>query len=192
MGYPKEVAPDCEMVDKVANAWQTLEQISDFRYLYAEFSVLPSFLQTDGYREYLSGANSILLCATTLGSNTDRHLRRLELTDLSTALVFNATAGIYLETLADAYEAALPYSNLGFRFCPGYGGTPLSDSQLIAEKIDAEKIGITFLDSGMMVPSKSMTGVIRIGGEKRKSCSGCANISHCTYRMRGVTCFGII
>lgn len=189
LGYPPEVVPDRSVAAQVENAWRSLEEISNFRYLYAEFSVIPEFLQAAGYHEYLSDTNRILLCATTLGNEVDKHLRRLELTDMASAVVFDTTAGVYLEMLADTYEAALPYPELGFRFCPGYGGTPLSDSRNIAETLHAEKIGITFLDSGMMVPSKSMTGVLRIGGIKPKSCTNCANFSHCSYRMRGTTCY---
>lgn len=189
LGYPPEVAPDRSVAMRVENVWRTLEEISNFRYLYAEFSVLPRFLQTEAYREYLADCSHILLCATTLGNEVDKHLRRLELTDMASAVVFDTTAGVYLEMLADTYEAALPYPELGFRFCPGYGGTPLSDSRNIAEILHAEKIGISFLDSGMMLPSKSMTGVIRIGGIKPKSCTNCTNFSHCSYRMRGTTCY---
>ena len=190
LGYPEAQVPDPQVLDFMARAWEDLEKLSDFKYLYAEYSTLPDFLmQSEAYREYLAGSDGLLLCATTLGSRIDQHIQRMQLREMAYAVVLNAAAGVYLEQKADDFEKALPYSELGYRFCPGYSGTPLEDNRTIAWLLHAHRIGITFLDSGLMVPSKSMTGIIRIGGKARKCCAGCVNLQHCPYRERGTKCY---
>ena len=190
LGYPKGQQPDEQVQHFMLRAWEDLEKLTDFKYIYAEYSVLPEFLkQHEAYSRYLAGCSGILLCATTLGSRIDQHIHRLQLREMAYAVVLNAAAGVFLEQKADDFEQALPYFQLGFRFCPGYGGTPLEDNRIIAQMLHAEKFGITFLDSGLMVPSKSMTGIIGIGKEGRKSCEGCVNLNHCPYREKGTKCY---
>ena len=65
----------------------------------------------------------------------------------------------------------------------------MKDNLCIASLVKANKIGISFLDSGLMIPMKSMTGIVRIGGEGRKSCAGCVAREACSWRKRGTTCY---
>ena len=116
-------------------------------------------------------------------------MKRLQMEDMAYAVVFDATAGVWIERKADEFEKTLPYPSLGFRFCPGYQGTPLEDNIKIANLVKANKIGISFLNSGLMIPMKSMTGIVRIGGDGRKSCKGCVAAEACAYRRRGTTCY---
>ena len=192
LGYPPDAAVGEDVMQGIARAVDEVGQISSFHYLYAHFVEPLDFMRSNAaYMEYLSGAEGYLLCATTLGAPIDRHLKRLELTDMTYALVFDAVASAYVECQADGYEQALPYPNKGFRFCPGYGGTSLEDSREIAMRLHAERIGITFLDSGLMVPLKSLVGVVRIGGgENRRSCARCVARQGCVFRVRGTRCYG--
>jgi cobalamin-dependent methionine synthase I len=190
LGYPTGEKPDAEVSAMIARALDELSTLAEFRYLHAEYTVLPDFLRDhEGYSGYLSGADSVVLCATTLGAGIDRRVQRLQLTEMAYAVVFNTAAGVWLEECADQYEKRLPYPPLGFRFCPGYNGTPLSDAREIARLLRAERIGITFLDSGLMVPSKSMVGVMRVGGSAHKSCAGCVAADACRFRQQGRTCY---
>ena len=191
LGYPPDVAVDGDILHRIERAVQEVEELSVFHYLYAHFTEpMPFMLANPAYIEHLSGVDGYLLCATTLGAQVDRHLKRLQLTDMTNAIVFDAAASAYLEQRADEFERELPYEHMGFRFCPGYGGTSLEDSREIALRLRAERIGITFLDSGLMVPLKSMVGIVKIGGSKnRKSCSNCIAQQGCTFRTRGTTCY---
>lgn len=190
LGYPPETPVGEDVLQRIDRAIEEVEQLSSFHYIYAHFTEPLGFmLRNDAYMKHLSGAEGFLLCATTLGAQVDRHLKRLELTDMSYAIVFDAVASAYLEFKADEYERALPYPNRGFRFCPGYGSTPLEDSRDIVTRLRADRVGITFLDSGLMVPMKSMAGIIKLGGESRKSCEGCVARTGCVFRERGTRCY---
>ncbi len=183
------------MVDELTNhlidmALHDIESTAEFRYVDVFYDTPQPFMQAhSAYMDYLAGSEGYLLCACTLGVAVDRRLKRLQMEDMAYAVVFDAAAGAYVECRADAYEKSLPFKELGFRFCPGYQGTPLSDNVEIARLVKASQIGISFLDSGLMVPMKSMTGIVRIGGSARKSCANCVAAEACSYRTRGETCW---
>ena len=190
LGYAEGVDVESHTLELLKKALQEVEQLSEFKYVYASYDYPQDFmLDNQAYMNYLQGSDGYLLCATTLGIAVDRRLKRLQMEDMAYAVVFDATAGVYVEHKADEFEKTLPYKSLGYRFCPGYAGTPLEDNAKIAALVKASKIGISFLESGLMLPMKSMTGIVRIGGESRKSCKGCVAFSACTYRKQGETCY---
>lgn len=174
------------LIDK---ALVEVEQQSNFKYIYEKFDKpLPFMKDVSGYNDYLQDS-PFLLCATTLGVQIDRYIQRLQLKDMAYATVFDAAASIFLETKADEFEKNLEFRNRGFRFCPGYSGTSFVDNQEIARILKAEMIGITFLESGLMVPLKSMVGIIKIGNNVKKSCDGCAANGNCHFRKNGTYCY---
>ena len=185
---------DANFVDEYTNslidkALTEVEQQANFKYIYEKFNEPLHFMKdVSGYQNYL-GDSPFLLCATTLGVQIDRYLQRLELKDMAYATVFDAAASVFLETKADEFERNFEFGNLGFRFCPGYSGTSFTDNQEIAKILNAEKIGITFLESGLMVPLKSMVGIIKIGKNVKKSCDGCAAKDDCGFRKNGTYCY---
>lgn len=174
---------------QVERALAEVQELSTFKYIYAQHVEPMEFMKQTEYQEYLSGAEGYLLCATTLGVQVDRRIKRLQMSDMSEALIFDAAASAYLECRANDFEASLPFENLGFRFCPGYGGTSLQDNRIIAEQLQASQIGITFLDSNLMVPMKSMLGIVRLGGRSEKNCARCKARENCAYRKNGTRCY---
>lgn len=190
LGYPVGAVADVNVLHQVHRAVQEVEAVANFQYRYAQYEKQVPFLQQNpAYQQYLAGATGYLLCATTLGVQVDRHLKRMQMKDMAYAVVFDAAASVYLEMKADAFENSLPMAEKGYRFCPGYAGTPLSDNRMIAQMVRAEQIGITFLDSGLMVPMKSMVGIVRLGGQSRKSCADCVAASACRFRAHNTTCW---
>ncbi len=191
LGYTPDAEVDAEVRRNIDRALAEVHDLANFQYLYAQFDKPLEFLQHPQYQYYLAGSTGYLLCATTLGVQIDRQLKRLQLSDMAYALIFDAAASAYLEYRAYLFEQELPFADRGFRFCPGYGGTSVADNREIAARLRAARIGITFLDSGLMVPMKSMTGIIRLGGAGRKSCAGCVAFASCTYHARGMTCWKV-
>ncbi len=190
LGCPPNTPVEGSLLDQINKALLEVKEHSRFQYIYKHCHDFLNFMNAhDAYLQYISGAEGFLLCATTLGIQIDRLLKRHQTTDMSYAVILDAAASAYLEHCADTYEETLPFENKGFRFCPGYGGTSLEDNKHIAEQLHPERIGITFLSSGLMVPQKSMMGIIRLGGNSRKTCTGCVTGQNCTYRRGGTTCY---
>lgn len=198
LGYKATNAVDEYTNSLIDKALREVEQYSNFKYIYEKFDEpLPFMKGISGYQDYLEDS-PFLLCATTLGVQVDRYLQRLQLKDMAYATIFDAAASIFLETKADEFEKNLEFGNRGFRFCPGYSGTSFLDNQEIAKILKAEKIGITFLESGLMVPLKSMVGIIKIQvatrqalppHNEKESCDNCAANENCNFRKNGMFCY---
>lgn len=168
----------------------TLEGTVQFNYLYKSFETAPAFLQKPPYEEFLKGCKGVILSVMTLGAGVDRKINQLSRTDMSRAIVYDACASAYLEARSDEYEKSLGNA-LTYRFCPGYGGSDVSDIKYIFELLCPEKIGVTLNENFFMLPSKSMAGVIGIGKSTKKTCEGCFMLPHCRYREDGRTCYSL-
>ncbi len=136
------------------------------------FDVSPASTHTDyevfesrALARHLTGCDRIILFAATLGPETDRLIRRLEITSLTRAAVAQAVGAAAIEAFADDECRRLEseYGKLKNRFSPGYGDLAL-ENQLIFERLlnMRRSLGITLDDGLLMTPSKSITAVIGI------------------------------
>lgn len=191
LGYGNNM-PDSTVMNLINECINEVKEISKFKYYYQEYDeILPFLSNNDNYIKYLNGANGYLLVATTLGIDIDIKTRYYKHADPTKGVIFDAAASAYVEYLADEYEKTLPFNEMSYRFCPGYQGTSFLDNQIIAKYLNISKIlGINFLESGLMVPLKSMVGIIALGTNKKQSCSGCIfNGKECKYQKEGLTCY---
>lgn len=142
----------------------------------------------------LENSHSILLLAATLGLELDRRLRYYAKTDASRMVIMDAAASAMIEQYCDDLQEKLPFAGYTFRFSPGYGDVPLSMQKEIVRVLETEKrIGLTLTGSLLMIPQKSITGIVGIGGEKKnRSCDGCRLFEQCEYRKRGAVCYKAI
>ncbi|MDE6001192.1 MAG: hypothetical protein K2G96_02585, partial [Clostridia bacterium] len=65
----------------------------------------------------------------------------------------------------------------------------ISDIKYIFEILKPEKIGVTLSETNYMLPSKSMAGVIAVGGKAQKTCKNCIVAKHCVYKKGGAKCY---
>ncbi len=188
LGY-HNISPN-EIINKLIDETiLEVESIAKFKYIYQEYDELFDFLKNDIYLDYLNGSKSYLLVGTTLGIEIDKRIKYYQMTDLTKSIVFDAVSSAYIEELADNFEKNLNME-LSYRFCPGYSNTDIKDNKEICTIIKADKfMGITFLESGLMVPQKSMMGIVAIGNIKKKNCKNCFLMKNCKYLRSGVTCY---
>ncbi len=190
LGY-RNVMPDDNTLKLIDECICEIESLKKFKYYYQEYDeILPFLKENKNYLKYLDGASSYLLVGMTLGIDIDRRMRQYEKIDTLKSLVFDCCASAYIEELSDSYERTLPFKNLSYRFCPGYSNTSFLDNKIIAKYINASKnLGINFLSSGLMVPLKSMIGIVAVGNVKKKTCANCMMYSDCDYRKANTTCY---
>lgn len=187
----KGVQPE-ESVDRlIFQCLEELEKIQQFRYKYKLFENIPEFLNSPPYIAFLTGCTAVILCVTTLGAEVDKRIKYLTKADMEKSVVFDACASALLEYYADSYEKTLG-ENLTYRFCPGYGGSDIGDIKYIFELLTPEKIGVTLLESNLMLPQKSMAGIIGVGKSAVKSCADCIMIEKCQFRKEGGKCYGSV
>ena len=122
-------------------------------------------LPGDDIAAHLCGCDKVLLLAVTLGHAVERELHRLS-ADPTAALYFDAACSLLTEAAADAAQAEMlsDISNtLRFRYSPGYGDLPLSVQPALLSVLDASRhIGLTLTDSDLLLPRKSITGIVGI------------------------------
>ena len=147
--------------------------------------------------DHLEGCESCVLLAATLSSGADRLIRQFEAYDMTKAFVTDCIASSAIEDVCDGAEndimKRLPDKHFTWRYSPGYGDLPLELQRMLLNVLDAPKrIGLNVTDSGMLVPSKSVTAVIGVSDEpvsrKKRGCGGCSMFENCTFRKGGDHC----
>ena len=141
--------------EKIIKCLKELEEIKDFKFIYTEYDYLLDFLNHQSYIKYLNGSNRYLLIASTLGISVERKIQYLSKTDNEMMVIMDAASSCYLEYLTDKAQNELGLDS-------GYNKTDINDNKIIYNFLSANKIGIEMLPSCMMVPQKSMIGVIAI------------------------------
>lgn len=174
--------------EAIKDCLSELEKLAHFRYIYKFFENPPEFLSKQPYVDYLKGSRGVIIAVMTLGAEVDRRIKFYERSDVAKAVTLDACASAYLEELSDEYERGLN-ENLSYRFCPGYGGSNVSDLRYIFEILRPEKIGLSLTETNYMLPSKSMAGIIAVGNSAEKSCGSCVLAEHCEYRKEGGRCY---
>lgn len=72
----------------------------------------------------------------------------------------------------DEYENEQLIGKRTFRFCPGYGRVPIELNKELAFIIESsKKIGLTVQESNILLPQKSMIGLIGLGDNRKENMS---------------------
>lgn len=144
-------------------------------------------LKSKNLASNLKGSESVILFAATVGVEIDRLIAKYGRISPSKALIFQAIGAERIEALCDKFciDISNEYNiSTKARFSAGYGDLPLSSQKDIFAVLLPEKhIGLTLNDSLLMSPSKSVTAIVGLGGEKKQKnkCYGC-NMKNCAFR----------
>lgn len=121
----------------------------------------------------LKNKQIVYLMACTLGSELEKYIEEVSQHSVSDAFILDAIGSETVEALAnnvnqiirrDAKTQGFPF--LSMRFSPGYGDLNLDVQAKILEVLEADKIGIKLLPSGLMCPQKSITAIIGAGKDE--------------------------
>ena len=184
----KGVQPSDRVDGLISTCLEELETLSQFNYEYRLFEDIPKFLDKLPYKNFLSGCTQVILCITTLGAEVDKRIKYLGKVDLEKCVVFDACASAYLEYRADSFERGLG-ENLTYRFCPGYGGSDIGDLKFIFGLLKPQRIGVSLNENNIMMPQKSMAGIIGVGKKNLKSCGNCVIAENCRFLKEGSRCY---
>lgn len=207
MGYKKDIN-----IDNISALLDTCEKnlinSAKLRYCYKIFDIEKNsenikILNTDltlsgkSIYNHLEDCNKAVLMACTLSDNADRLISRLNITDMTSALITDAMASTMIEQLCNEAELVirkeLDIKNMTWRFSPGYGDLPISIQKSFIKTINADKqIGLTVTDSNILIPRKSVTAIIGVSDsplpQKKRGCAICNMNKTCQYRKRGLHC----
>ncbi len=181
---PREAIPE----EMIRACLAELERADSFRAIYAAYDEPLPILQKEPYASFLKDAEGYFLIACTLGVEVDRVIRRLSVTDLQRMLLYDACANAYLEWRAEEWKKSLAPA-VSYTFCPGYGGSDIADLQELFDVLHPSRIGIELTPSGLMLPQKSLAGIVAKGTSPRPVCGDCIKKQDCKFRREGLLCF---
>ena len=174
MGY-HDAEPD--EVTK-AELTQIVNQVSQWlrpQFSYFVMSVQPAFDMGNIILRQLRGSEAYALFVCTAGVEYEAYQQRLkEQGDMVRVFIADALGSVIAEKCADQMEIALQESidKLGWkhtnRFSPGYCGWHVSQQQMLFPLFQEHTCGVTLTDSSLMVPIKSVSGIIGLGANVRK------------------------
>lgn len=143
---------------------------------------------------HLKGCSSLLLFAATLGPEADRMARTESIRSMARGSIVHAAGAAMIEQFCDDTQAeiAAAYEEKGLflrpRYSPGYGDLPLERQRDFFQILELSKrLGLSLNEHFLMTPSKSVTAVIGISSEQRKSFRKCLNCGRtdCPFRREG-------
>lgn len=149
-------------------------------------------IYSESIARVMSGCNGMLVLGATLGTEADMLIKRAAAENIAMGAVMQAAAAAYIEEYCDMIQAELDEKfkaegkPLGERFSPGYGDFALEYQRMLFRILDCHRqIGLTLTDNYIMIPSKSVTAVIPIGGRcgRQIGCSCCEKMD-CQYRKK--------
>ncbi|MBO4463335.1 MAG: methionine synthase [Prevotella sp.] len=153
---------------------------------------LPAFHMGSIIEQQLRGSEAYALFICTAGVEYEAWQQRLkELEDMVRVYIADAMGSVIAEKCADRMEEHLQQSidKLGWhhtnRFSPGYCGWHVSEQQLLFPLFAGQTCGVCLTDSSLMVPIKSVSGLIGVGKEVRRldyTCGLCE--MHQCYKRR--------
>ena len=149
---------------------------------------LPAFKMGNVIEKQLCGAEAYACFIATAGMEFEAWQQQLKKKDdMVDVFIADALGSVIAEKCADVMEQHLQQSidKLGWhhtnRFSPGYCGWDVSEQQLLFPLFEGQTCGVRLTDSSLMVPIKSVSGVIGLGRDVRRldyTCGLC-RMEHC-------------
>ena len=174
MGY-HDAQPDKATQQETAMILKEVSQWLRPRFSYFVVNKQPDFEMGNIILRQLRGSEAFALFVCTSGLEFETYQHRLkEQGDMVRVFIADALGSVIAEKCADQMEKALQESidKLGWkhtnRFSPGYCGWHVSQQQLLFPLFEGHTCGVQLTDSSLMVPIKSVSGIIGIGKKVRK------------------------
>jgi len=173
MGY-HDAQPDKATQQETAMILKEVSQWLRPRFSYFVVNKQPDFEMGNIILRQLRGSEAFALFVCTSGLEFETYQHRLkEQGDMVRVFIADALGSVIAEKCADQMEKALQESidKLGWkhtnRFSPGYCGWHVSQQQLLFPLFQGHTCGVTLTDSSLMLPIKSVSGIIGLGKDVR-------------------------
>ena len=174
MGY-HDAQPDKATQQETAMILKEVSQWLRPRFSYFVVNKQPDFEMGSIILRQLRGSEAFALFICTSGLEFETYQHRLkEQGDMVRVFIADALGSVIAEKCADQMEKALQESidKLGWmhtnRFSPGYCGWHVSQQQLLFPLFQGHTCGVKLTDSSLMIPIKSVSGIIGLGEKVRK------------------------
>jgi len=174
MGYG-EATPDERIANETRCIIDAARGVVKARYAFFVTRELPAFHLGNIIERQLRGSEAYALFVCTAGKEFAALQERLKAEgDMLRVFIADALGSVIAEHAADRMEEALQASidKLAWhhtnRFSPGYCGWHVSEQQLLFPLFHGETCGVRLTDSSLMMPEKSVSGIIGVGKTVRR------------------------
>lgn len=140
---------------------------------------------------FLCSAEKFIVYAATAGREFEDYCRSLEAAgDIARAFFADIIGSAIAESTGELLydEVVKLCGDMGMQmsntYCPGNCGWDVMDQHALFKLLPPEPCGIELTESGLMVPVKSISGIIGAGREMKKSPSRCAICKRKNCHMR--------
>lgn len=151
--------------------------------------VVDTILELEGasIQNILKNIDRVVLFAATLGHGVDQKSAKLNYQSATDMMLFDACASARIEVVLDEMTGEIN-GYLTPRFSPGYGDLSIEYQKTIIQILNAEKkLGIKVTDSFLMLPKKSVTGIIGISDQPTDNhyriCDDCLLRTSCNQKI---------
>jgi cobalamin-dependent methionine synthase I len=117
----------------------------------------------------LDDSERVVCFVGTIGTAVEREINKLlSQNHLADAYILDAMGSVAVEDMVEQFQQGMEATcsendkTVTLRFSPGYCDWPLTEQKKLFSVCDSEKIGVQLLDSCLMSPRKSISGVFGI------------------------------
>lgn len=117
--------------------------------------------------ERLKGAKKAYFFVVTLGQEVDRLINKYQFSDLTFSYLLDGLASVLIDIISQKIQDKISkYYDIYERYSCGYGDYSLQLQANICELLNTNQIGVKLTNGGMFYPTKTISAVIGIIGEK--------------------------
>lgn len=206
MGYKEK--PDDRILAMVAECEKELLAAARPQYVWRSFNLVrigeslslsdcDFELEGNDIAAHLRGCDKAAVICATLSSDTDRYLKKLDVSDSMKALISDALANALVEQVIEEARRDIIANHQGYytTWCygAGYGDFPIEAAPLLIASVDAvRKIGVCSTATHMLTPRKTIIGIVGLSRDElnrsRRSCEDCRMKGTCKFREYGMRC----
>jgi len=123
----------------------------------------------------MKDCESLICFIATIGSGVEKEIARLMGENrLSLAYMLDSLGSVAVESMAEGFHQSMKAQSeataqrVTYRFSPGYCDWPITEQKGFFKLFDSEKTGVRLLDSCLMWPRKSISGVFGVYNNTEK------------------------
>lgn len=143
-------------------------------------------LEGKSVQHILSQAEKVVVFCATLGPVADQMIMKAAYKSAVDQMILDACASVRIEGILDQMQEEIE----GFqtpRFSPGYGDLTIELQKNLLEVIGGRRIGVTATNSSLLMPKKSVTGIIGLSNKKMdvtyRFCDDCLKRTSCDFKI---------
>ncbi len=125
----------------------------------------------------LQGADQFALFTATVGNEFQKYRKEVAQENLLHDFIIDTIGSCLVEAVGDKMETFLEQETAPkrhtHRFSPGYCGWPLTDQKTLFRLLNGKPCGIILSEECLMLPEKSISGIIGIGTQVNEKAYGC-------------------